>query len=333
MSLAENEIIETEGRESGLSHAAQEDPKQLRERSFPAEATVGDGRTLEVRIVPYGVAAEVSDDGRVSYREMWMPGAFSDQVRGAMAGRANQIHVNFRHGQTIGDVLGHGLALREAPDAFYGTFRILDGPDGDKALELVRANALSGVSLEAFAKKTIRSAEGIVQRVKGHLVNIALTPRGAFDQAGVLAIRERELAAAEEAASFDLNAETVDRLRRAGIELPDRYTRDEIDEEVDRVLTRAFTMMAWDGSASRWDTADAYCAATAIDLNPAGQPKTKEMCHLPFKEPGSGDINVNAVRAALSRIGQGDPQDASQAQRDRARAMLERLLAQANRGN
>lgn len=195
-------------------------------RSFAAEMTAGDGRTLDVRIVPYGVAAEVSDDGRTRYREMWMPGAFSDQVRGAQAGRASHVHVNFRHGQTFGDVIGHGLDLVEREDAFYGSFKILDGPDGDKALELVRAGALSKVSLEAFAKKTVRSAEGIVQRVKGHLVNIALTPQGAFDDAAVLAIREEIVAAEaeEEIASLDMDAETVARLQRAGIALPARYS-------------------------------------------------------------------------------------------------------------
>ncbi len=199
-------------------------------RAFSAEMTAGDGRTLDVRIVPYGVPAEVSDDGRTRYREMWMPGAFADQVRGAQAGRASHIHVNFRHGQTFGDIIGHGVSLVERDDAFYGSFRILEGQDGDKALELVRANALSKVSLEAFAKKTIRSAEGIVQRVKGHLVNIALCPQGSYDEAAVLAIREEQLAAeevADEIASLDMDAEIVERLKRAGISLPARYDQKE----------------------------------------------------------------------------------------------------------
>jgi len=217
MSIIQDEQQQTEPLERGVLC-----------RSFADRGRVGDGRTLDVRIVPYGVAAEVSDDGRTRYREMWMPGAFADQVRGAQAGRASHVHVNFRHGQTFGDVIGHGLSLVERDDAFYGSFKILDGPDGDKALELVRAGALSKVSLEAFAKKTVRSAEGIVQRVKGHLVNIALTPQGAFDDAAVLAIREEIAAdiAEEEIASLDMDADTVAELKRAGIALPSRYDRD-----------------------------------------------------------------------------------------------------------
>ncbi len=194
-------------------------------RAFAAEMTAGDGRTIDVRIVPYGVAAEVSDDGRTSYREMWMPGAFADQVRGAAAGRASHVHVNFRHGQSFSDVIGHGISLVERDDAFYGSFKILDGSDGDKALELVRADALSKVSLEAYPKKTTR-LNGIVQRVKGHLVNIALTPQGAYDAAAVLAIREEQMAvdeAEEIAASLDMDPELVERLQRAGISLPERY--------------------------------------------------------------------------------------------------------------
>ncbi len=205
-------------------------------RAFAAEMTAGDGRTIDVRIVPYGVAAEVSDDGRTSYREMWMPGAFSDQVRGAQAGRANKVMVNFRHGQTFGDVIGHGISMVERDDALYGSFKILDGQDGDKALELVRADALSKVSLEAYSKKHARNSQGIVQRMKGFLVNIALTPQGAYDAAAVLAIREEQLAAeeAEETkkvvASLDMDPEIVERLHRAGISLPARYDQAEQDE-------------------------------------------------------------------------------------------------------
>ncbi len=204
-------------------------------RAFAAEMTAGDGRTIDVRIVPYGVEATVSDDGRTSYREMWMPGAFADQVRGSQAGRASAVMVNFRHQPTFSDIIGHGVALVERDDAFYGSFKILDGSDGDKALELVRAGALAKVSLEAVAKKTVRSAAGIVQRVKGHLVNIALTPQGAYDAAAVLAIREEQVredrnaaaTVAKEVASLEMDDAIIERLKRAGISLPERYSHEE----------------------------------------------------------------------------------------------------------
>lgn len=284
-----------------------------------AEFSAGTGRTIDVRIVPYGITSEVSDGGPV-YREMWMPGAFADQVRGAEAGRARQVFVNFEHGNRLSDVIGHGLTLREATDGFYGSFELHDTADGEKARYMVEHRILDGVSLEAYPKKTVRSKDGIVQRVKAHLVNIALCRRPAYAGAGVLALREEELMP-EEVSAPTLAHEIRERCHRLGIALPD---------EQEDLIERAFTEQPWDGNASRWDTPEAYCASAVIDLNPSGKPKTKQMCHLPVREPGSGDINVNAVRNALSRLGAGYPQGASASQRATAKTTLERMLAQAN---
>jgi hypothetical protein len=50
-------------------------------RTFETEFTVGDGRTVDVRVVPYDVEAHVSDDGgRTVYREVWDQAAFDDQL-------------------------------------------------------------------------------------------------------------------------------------------------------------------------------------------------------------------------------------------------------------
>jgi len=92
-----------------------------------------------------------------------------------------------------------------------------------------------------------------------------------------------------------------------------------------RGLTRAFTDQPWDGSASRWDTPEAYCSSCLIDDNPAGAPKSKALCHLPVREPGSGDVNINAVRNAMSRVGQ---VATSPAKRSQAQSRLQRLMAQ-----
>lgn len=64
-----------------------------------------------------------------------------------------------------------------------------------------------------------------------------------------------------------------------------------------------FTDRPWDGSASRWDTPEAYCAACLIDDNPSGEPKVKDRCHLPVKEP-DGTYSKGAIRNALARISQ-----------------------------
>jgi HK97 family phage prohead protease len=213
-------VIETEPLDGGQQHGP-----ELIKRDFAAELTAGDGRTVDVRIVPYGERI-VHDDGLggvpkgVPYTEEWMPGAFAEQV--SAKGRERQVWMNFRHQEGLAGVVGHGLVLREAPDALYGSFKFLDHPDGDKALMLVREGILGGVSLEAKSKKSIRTAAGIVQRVKAHLFGIALTPVGAYSRAVVLALRE-ETVFDEELLPVATNPEVIERCRRLGIALPQRY--------------------------------------------------------------------------------------------------------------
>lgn len=314
MSEPEHEIQdETEGRGSGL----------LR-RVFPADIT-SDGRTVDVRIVPYGERAIANDGGGgdargIPYQEEFVAGVFTHQVRAA-----NRVLANFEHQPGIGGVVGHGIQLREEQDGFYGSFRMHETNDGNKALTLVREGVLDGVSLEFAPVKSLRTAAGVVQRVKAHLDSVAFCRNPAYKSAKVLAVRE-EILLDETLLPVLPDPQILERYERLGFELPERYQLAEEDAEL---LQRAMVEMAWDGSASRWPTAEAYCSASAIDLNPAGQPKTKSMCHLPFREP-NGDVNINGVRAALSRLGQGFPTDASQAQRDRARAMLERILQRFN---
>lgn len=61
--------------------------------------------------------------------------------------------------------------------------------------------------------------------------------------------------------------------------------------------SKEFDTSPWDGSAGRWPTAEAYCSDCLIDTNPAGEKKTKDRCHLPYRSPGSKSINKNALRA------------------------------------
>lgn len=198
-------------------------------REFDAEFSPGAGRTLDIRIVPYGIAAEVSDFGGPRYREMWMHGAFADQVRGAEAGRAREVLVNFEHNQrSLNDVLGRGIMLREAQDGFYGSFELFDSPDADKALTLIGEGGVSGVSLEARAKKSVRGTDGVLRRVSAHLFNIALCRRPAYKAAAVLAVRE-ETILDEAMLPVPIDMEMVERCRRLGIALPTRL-REQLSE-------------------------------------------------------------------------------------------------------
>lgn len=199
-------------------------------RTFDAEMTAGDGRTVDVRIVPYGEQA-TSADGfggvpkGVPYKEEWVHGAFSEQCKAAQVGRAKHVFVNFEHHPGFSNLIGHGLVLVERQDGFYGSFKMHETPEGDKGLMLVRERVLGGVSLEVPPRtvKSVRGAGGVIQRVKAHLHGIALCRTGAFERSVVLAVRQPEDILDEEIMPVDIDPETIERCRRLGIQLPQRY--------------------------------------------------------------------------------------------------------------
>lgn len=198
--------------------------RPLLRRTFAAHLETGDGRTVDVRIVPYGERITHNDGlggvpRGVDYQEEWMPGAFDHQLNAA-----HRVVANFEHQPGIGGIVGKGVALRSQPDGFHGSFRILDGPDGDKTLQLIREDVLDGVSLEARPVKTVRSHDGVMQRVKANLVAVAFTRFAAFSGARVLAVREEADVVIDEALlPIEMDPELVERCRRLGLELPQRY--------------------------------------------------------------------------------------------------------------
>jgi HK97 family phage prohead protease len=193
-------------------------------RTFAAELTAGEGRTVDVRIVPYGETATVADGlggvkRGVAYQEEWLPGVFAHQTNAA-----NRVLANFEHQSGIAGVVGHGLELRDSRDGFHGSFRLHETADGDKALVLVREGVLGGVSLEARPVKSVRTAAGVVQRVKAHLSAIALCREPAFAGARVLAVREAAPIFDAELLPVEIDPELVERCRRLGLRIPASLT-------------------------------------------------------------------------------------------------------------
>jgi HK97 family phage prohead protease len=199
-----------------------EEPKDLLIREFRADLQVGDGRTVDVRIVPYGERI-THDDGYggvprgVPYQEEFLPGAFNHQLNAA-----NRITANVEHEKGIAGKVGHGVMLREMPDGLHGTFRLLDTPAGETTRQLIEAGTLDSVSLEARRVKDIRR-DGVIQRAKVNLHGIAFTAFGAYKNARVLALREEAQLLDEELLPVDIDPERVERLRAQGIVLPSRY--------------------------------------------------------------------------------------------------------------
>lgn len=191
-------------------------------REFVAADLAVEGRTVDVRLVPFGEVARVADPPAwETYQEEWMPGVFDHQLTSA-----NRIHAKYGHSQSVLDVVGHGMTLRSESDGYHVETKIHQTVQGDTVLELLRGGALPCVSLEARPVRNQRTTAGVVQRVKAHLSGFAFCRQGAFAGAQVLAIREApETTLDEELLPVDLDPERVERLRAQGIVLPDRYTK------------------------------------------------------------------------------------------------------------
>lgn len=301
--------------------AAETGGREVLVRTFAVAEQAIDGRTLHVRVVPFDEVATVADppDYR-PYKEQFMPGVFdrNEKAPNRIRLRTDHAAIDEQGGRKPGldGVVGRGVSLTQNDGGYEAEFRFLSTPEADTALELTREGGYDGVSAEFVPLKSIMSREGIKQRVKGHLDSVALALGPAYSKAEILALRQGEIVIDEELMVPPMPKELLERCMDLGIDVP---------EDMAILLARAYTEAPWDGSASRYDTPESYCNAAAIDLNRPGSPKTKANCHLPYKEP-NGTINVNGVRAALSRIGQGFPSDATQAQRDSAKSRLQKIL-------
>jgi HK97 family phage prohead protease len=252
---------------------------------------------------------------------MFVRGAFSRQKSAAHRIKA---FLNFRHGQSMSDQIGFAKSVEEREDGLHGELRVLEGSDGDKALQLVREGMLDGLSIEfRVPPGGTRVVDGVVQRVRAHLDGVALVPRGAYAGAQVLAVRELEEEIEQD--EDDPTAELMQGLRYSVAEC-EALERVGVTVPADlRPLERAFTDAPWDGAASRWPDAASYCRACAVVDNSPGAEKSKAQCHLPIREP-DGTYNLNAIRAALARLDQTQMMGEKAPVRDR----LERLLAQGN---
>jgi len=263
-----------------------DEPRELLLREFPVEVTEGgDGRTLEARIVPYNTPARVVDTVEnggtgIPYMESWAPGAFDRQ-----SGALNRVKVwlNFEHEPGLRGIVGHGEALDSRDDGLYGTFRMHDNADGNKALRMVHDGLLTGISLEAFSIRHRRTAEGVVERVRGHLDRVSLCrlSKAAFEGAAVLAVREEPNPEPEPEPepAPDEPSEADLALQRIGFE---------------PLLVSTVVRRPWVVGAARYED-DEYLRACLVDRG--GEADVKLRCSLPVLEP-NGDLNVNALKPA-----------------------------------
>ena len=158
-------------------------------RRYSAALTPGDGRTIDLRIVPYGERIEANDGlggvpRGVRYVEEFVSGVF-DHVLNA----ANRVLLDFEHGDRVEDIVGRGISVEDRADGFHAAFRMLETSAGETALALVNEGVLTGASVECRFQRSLRGADGVVRRVKAKLVKVALCREPAYPGAVVLGVR------------------------------------------------------------------------------------------------------------------------------------------------
>jgi HK97 family phage prohead protease len=290
------------------------DPEMVK-RTFRTSLTPkGDGRTVEGLIIPYDKPTTVADhDGTEPYKEEWLKGAFRENTKAA-----NRVLVNFEHygaryddvlqsGGSIESAFGRGLELveRDANDplategpGLYGSFTMFRTPAGDNALMLVKEGVVTAFSVAAKIKRSLRTPDGVVQRVKASLDWVSLAREGAFPESKILAVRTAAIEEEHEAMPTIDPALAV-KLAERGLDVPEELGVDVV------VLRTSYSDTTWDGAAVEASlSASDYCAVSLVDNNVPGAPKVKSECHFPVRETPGGPVVVAALRAVVGGRGQ-----------------------------
>jgi HK97 family phage prohead protease len=188
----------------------------LHVRTADDEADPAAGRIIDLRVVPYGVTAEVRDRPDAEpYLEQFARGAFSRAVRAPA-----RVELRYHHGQGLADWIGRGLQFSETDDGLEGSVRVLGGPFGDHALQLVDEGMLAGVSVgfRDLARRNRRSSDGAIIRAMCHLEEVSLTRSPAY-QGALVTGRRSSTPPADLPELPERDAELDARLRAVGITL------------------------------------------------------------------------------------------------------------------
>lgn len=217
-------------------------------RSVPLEdisIKPGDGRTVEAYLAVFDTEAEIVD-GQGHYREVIDRSAFNKAIndarpQGSRPGWRTSVYYN--HAKTP---YGTPSERWSAPVAVTQDIiveqrgvravdRYLEGPDGDYALEMVRAGAVKGYSFTGriFRSDPLKAPRGgfrpgnggsltVVRRLELGLAEYGPTPEPAYDTAGIVGVRS-DFARRLTAAGF--TAEEIQRVLSA--------TPDEEPDDID----------------------------------------------------------------------------------------------------
>ncbi len=210
-----------------------EQPKRIKAvRQIDAEIAI-DGRIGSFRIAPFGEYA-ISADGLgfspkgVPYKEELMPGLYDRQLRAA-----NRILLNFEHEEGINGVVGDGRTLTRRDDGYHMDFEFHETQAGEKALLLAKRGILQGASVESYWLKSDRGPGGIVRRILGRLVNVAICREGAYAGAVLTGLRTDEfgdeIEIDPELLIVPVEQEKFARAQAVGVRLPERFEAHPVD--------------------------------------------------------------------------------------------------------
>lgn len=164
---------------------------ELLVRAYRSEVHQLDPETLDARLVPYGVQADVAEltpDGVRSFVEEFEAGAFDRQVTSPEPGVVRRINLLDEHEGGSGKV-GVATMLVEKADGLHGRFRLLPTRAADVAALLDAG--IGDVSIGFVPLKGGTYQRGnVTVRSRAHLVHVALEAVGAYPGAEVLAMRE-----------------------------------------------------------------------------------------------------------------------------------------------
>jgi hypothetical protein len=164
---------------------------ELITRAFIADLQAdGDGRTVVGQCVPYNTPTLVADGGE-PYMEVWSRGVFKGATKDP-----GRVLFNFMHQTSLREHLGRAVSLVESDDGLEGVFRVVDHPDGDKALGLVRDGTHRGLSIHAAVVRSRTRPDGVIERQAARLLHVALVDQPAYTDAQVSAIRHQTVSGA-----------------------------------------------------------------------------------------------------------------------------------------
>lgn len=145
----------------------------------------GAGRTLAGIAVPWGRATRIRQD----LTEEFVSGAFDRQLKAP-----NRIKLYRNHSDHGGALIGRLVEMRNDAKGLYVEARVSPTMTGDETLALLADEVLDQWSIGFREIENKRTPQGVVQRVKAQLFELAIVPEGAYGpHAKVASMRSTDL--------------------------------------------------------------------------------------------------------------------------------------------